>query len=176
MARSTLSHWFRGLAVAAAVLISPLAAWAGVNVNTASTGELESLPGIGPSKAAAIVAYRTENGPFASVDALQNVPGIGAKTVDSLRSEAEVGDGKTVAKGAPASSSGGAPAGNAVNINTASASQLDALPGIGPSKAAAIVADRDAKGPFDSCDELSRVTGVGAKTVANIKPVCKTKD
>jgi len=168
---------FAGLALSLAVALAPLSAWAGINVNTASAAELESLPGIGPSKAAAIVQYRTDNGPFTSVDALTNVPGIGAKTVESLRSEAEVGDGSTVAKGAPSSSgSASSSASNAVNINTASAGQLDSLPGIGPSKAAAIVADRDANGPFSSCDELSRVTGVGAKTVATLKPSCKTSD
>jgi competence protein ComEA len=177
--RLSSSALMRGLALAAVVCVAPLAAMAGVNVNTAPAGELESLPGIGPSKAAAIIQYRTDNGPFASVDELQKVPGIGAKTVASLRAEAEVGDGQTVAKGAPASggsSSSAAPSGNAVNINSANAAQLDALPGIGPSKAAAIIADRDAKGAFSSCDELSRVTGVGAKTVAQIKPVCKTAD
>jgi competence protein ComEA len=63
-----------------------------------------------------------------------------------------------------------------VNVNTAPAGELESLPGIGPSKAAAIIADRDATGTFASCDELSRVTGVGAKTVAQIKPVCKTAD
>lgn len=167
-----------GLALSLLVTLAPLTSWAGVNVNTASTSELESLPGIGPSKAAAIVAHRTDNGPFTSVDALTSVPGIGAKTVESLRSEAEVGDGTTVTKGAgsSAASDGGTSSASAVNINTASAGQLDSLPGIGPSKAAAIVADRDSKGTFASCDELSRVTGVGAKTVAQIKPVCKTSD
>ena len=164
-----------GLALSLAVAIAPLSAWAGINVNTASTGELTALPGIGPSKAAAIVQYRTDNGPFVSVDSLTSVPGIGAKTVESLRADAEVGDGTTVSKGSPRTDSA-TPSASAVNINTASAAQLDTLPGIGPSKAAAIVADRDANGSFSSCDELSRVTGVGAKTVANIRPTCKTAD
>ena len=178
--RSTCGTWFRRFALAAAMCFLPMVsatpAWAGVNVNTAPASELESLPGIGPSKAAAIVAYRTEHGAFTSIDSLQAVPGIGAKTVESLRADAEVGDGTSVSKGAATSSSGGAPSANAVNINTASASQLDAMPGIGPSKAAAIVADRDAKGTFASCDELTRVTGVGAKTVSNLRSMCKTTD
>lgn len=175
LVRSSLG-WLRRLALASAVVLAPLAAWAGVNVNTAPASELETLPGIGPSKAAAIISYRTDNGPFTSVDQLQSVPGIGAKTVESLRGEAEVGDGATVAKGAPAAkgSSGGGATGPTVDINTASAAQLDSLPGIGPSKAAAIVADRDAQGPFASCDALTRVTGVGAKTVAQLKPQCST--
>ena len=178
--RSRSSSWLRGLALAVALcvvcLFTAAPAWAGVNINTASTAELQSLTGIGPSKAAAIVAYRTENGAFATIDSLQAVPGIGVKTVESVRPDAEVGDGSTVVKGQTAASSGGAPAGNAVNINTASASQLDIMPGIGPSKAAAIIADRDAKGPFSSCEELSRVTGVGSKTVSQLKSMCKTAD
>ncbi len=160
----------------------PLAAWAGVNVNTASGKELESLPGIGPSKAAAIIQYRTDNGPFHTVDELSKVPGIGAKTVEALRAEAEVGDGTTVTKGAPstgASSTGAsskAASGAAVNVNSAGLSELQSLPGIGPSKAQAILDDRTAKGPFSSCEELSRVTGVGPKTVETLKPMCKTSD
>ena len=165
-----------GLALSMALALAPPGAWAGVNVNTASAAELESLPGIGPSKAGAIVQYRTEHGAFSSVDALTGVPGIGAKTVEALRAEAEVGDGSTVSKGSPSAGGSASSGGAAVNVNTATAAQLDALPGIGPSKAAAIVADRDANGPFGSCDELSRVTGVGAKTVATLKPTCKTTD
>lgn len=168
-----LAHLFRAAALVVA-LAAPLAAWAGVDVNTAPASELETLPGIGPSKAAAIVAYRTEHGAFSSADELQNVPGIGAKTVAGLRDEVEI-NGSEVVKGAPAPPKSSAPTGPVININTADAGQLDALPGIGPSKATAIVADRDANGAFSSCNELSRVTGVGAKTVEKILPVCTTE-
>jgi competence protein ComEA len=155
-------------------LFLALPAWAGININTASAEELTSLPGIGPSKAAAIVDHRRQNGPFASVDQIVSVSGIGAKTLASIRSQIEVGDGRTVEVGAVPGAPP-APSGPTVNINTAAAAELDALPGIGPSKAAAIVADRDANGPFGSCGELSRVQGVGAKTVANIGTQCAVK-
>jgi len=56
-----------------------------IDLNAASQEALESLPGIGPSKASDILAYREEHGPFASVDDLVNVPGIGASTVETLR-------------------------------------------------------------------------------------------
>lgn len=55
-----------------------------VNLNTADASELETLPGLGPELAARIVEWRTENGPFASVDDLLKVTGIGAKTVSGL--------------------------------------------------------------------------------------------
>lgn len=56
-----------------------------IDLNTATTSELEILPEIGPSLAAAIVSYRNENGPFDSVEALDNVPGIGPKTLEAIR-------------------------------------------------------------------------------------------
>ncbi len=56
-----------------------------LNLNTATLEELESLPGIGPSKAADILAYRDQHGLFTALEDLVNVPGIGEATVDSLR-------------------------------------------------------------------------------------------
>lgn len=57
-----------------------------INVNTATAAELQALPGIGPKKAAAIVDYRSANGPFKRVDDLVEVKGIGPKTLSKLRS------------------------------------------------------------------------------------------
>lgn len=56
-----------------------------VHINVAAREELETLPGIGPKLAQAIIDYRTENGPFQRVEELDNVPGIGPATVDTLR-------------------------------------------------------------------------------------------
>lgn len=56
-----------------------------VNVNKGSAEQLETIPGIGPSKAKAIIDYREENGPFSDVNDLMNVPGIGTKTVEQLK-------------------------------------------------------------------------------------------
>ena len=56
-----------------------------LNINTASTEELQTLPNIGETTAQRIVDYRTQHGNFTSVDALQNVKGIGAKTLEKLR-------------------------------------------------------------------------------------------
>jgi len=56
-----------------------------VNPNTADVEELMRLPGIGPTRAQDIVAYREEHGPFRSVDEVQNVAGIGPKTFAKIR-------------------------------------------------------------------------------------------
>lgn len=61
------------------------AAQAPVNVNQATAKQLESLPGVGKVTAESIVAYRTQKGPFASVDDLGKVKGIGPKTLEKLR-------------------------------------------------------------------------------------------
>ena len=57
-----------------------------VNINTADTATLaNSLEGIGPTKAAAIVAYRENYGEFQSIDELEEVPGIGQRTIEQNR-------------------------------------------------------------------------------------------
>lgn len=62
-----------------------------VNINTATAAELEALPGIGPSTAAKIIAYREEHGPFAAVEALLEVPGIGDAKLAAIRDLIAVG-------------------------------------------------------------------------------------
>ena len=70
-----------------------------VNINTASSDELELLPGVGPAKAARIVAYRQQH-PFRTVDELARVKGIGPKTVTRLRANLVV-RGPTTAQERP---------------------------------------------------------------------------
>lgn len=156
------------------LFLSP--AFAGVNVNSASSAELETLPGIGPSKASAIIEYRTANGPFGSLTDLDAVPGIGPATLENISALVEFGEEGEAAASARSEEPPPAPqASGAVNVNTASASQLQALPGIGPSKAQAIVDDRAANGAYGSCSELTRVKGIGDATVATIGSACTTE-
>lgn len=63
-----------------------------LNLNTASQTELTRLPGIGETKAAAIVAWRQEYGSFQTVEDLVAVDGIGEKTLESLRPYVTVGE------------------------------------------------------------------------------------
>ena len=62
-------------------------AFAAVNINTATEAELETLNGIGPAKAKAIVDYRKKQGGFKSIDELENVEGIGSKTLSNLHKD-----------------------------------------------------------------------------------------
>ncbi len=64
---------------------------ASVDLNRASQAELESLPGIGPAKAEAILAYRRQHGPFRRIEDLQRVSGFGPATVNRLRPDLRVG-------------------------------------------------------------------------------------
>ena len=68
-----------------------------------------------------------------------------------------------------ASAQGAATADGPVDINRASESDLDALPGVGPSTARAIVEDRDANGPFSTIEDLMRVSGIGEKKFEKLK-------
>ncbi|MEN8701062.1 helix-hairpin-helix domain-containing protein [Bacillus infantis] len=57
-----------------------------VNINSAGSEELQDIPGIGPSKAAAIIEYRETEGPFQSLEDLMQISGIGEKTFEKLKS------------------------------------------------------------------------------------------
>lgn len=75
----------------------------------------------------------------------------------------------------PAERSGFAPvpkveAGMTIDLNTATAEQLQLLPGIGPSRAAAIIENRTAMGPFRTVEDLARVRGIGPATVEGVRP------
>jgi competence protein ComEA len=63
---------------------------AAVDLNAASQAQLETVNGIGPAKAAAIVEYRKHNGPFKKVDDLKQVNGFGDKTLEKVRKELTV--------------------------------------------------------------------------------------
>lgn len=56
-----------------------------ININTATTEQLETLVGIGSTKAAAIVKYRDEHGPFKSTEEIMQVAGIGQATYDNIK-------------------------------------------------------------------------------------------
>lgn len=76
-----------------------------IDINTADDAALETLPGIGPTKATAVVAYRTEHGPFARTQDIENVSGIGPATYANIASLITVGAPAVSALSSPAASS-----------------------------------------------------------------------
>ena len=63
-----------------------------------------------------------------------------------------------------------------VDVNAATVAALEALPGVGPARAAAIVEEREAAGPFASVDDLARVRGIGPATVDALRPFVRVTD
>jgi competence protein ComEA len=79
--------------------------------------------------------------------------------------EPPVGVSGTAASSAPAVGQGGG--GGLINLNNATATDLETLPGIGPSKAAAIIANR----PYSTVDDLDKVPGIGPSTLEQLRPL-----
>jgi competence protein ComEA len=104
----------------------------------------------------------------------------GGADPNTLNLAAPVLDGDRVAVpliGEPAYQGGGqthagtAAASGPLDLNRATVDELDALPGVGPATAAAIVAHREANGPFASVDELEAVRGIGPAKLETIRPL-----
>ena len=75
------------------------------------------------------------------------------------------------AGGSGSGSVDGSPTSGPVDLNTATETQLETLPGIGPSFAAAIIRERERRGGFTSVDQLRDVRGIGEKRFAELKPL-----
>lgn len=86
------------VAIASSLLFS-IPALAAVDLNKASQAELETLNGVGPKKAQAIIEYRKKHGEFKSVEDLEKVPGFGKKSVDAVKKDITVGNPKAAAAG-----------------------------------------------------------------------------
>jgi competence protein ComEA len=155
-----------------------------IDLNRASRAELRQLPGVGPALADRIEAHRKERGGFASVEELDQVPGIGAGRLARLRpwlkvSEpagpdddatftTPVGLGPPSPAPRPPSKKAAALTGP-IDINRAPVEELQKLPGIGPKLSQAIVEERE-RAPFASVDDLRRVRGIGGKTLERLRP------
>ena len=103
-------------------------------------------------------------------DALRAAGGVlpGAST-DALNLAAKLQDGQQVLVGAPAAAAPGSAAGGLLDLNAATAQDLDALPGVGPVLADRIVAWRTEHGRFGSVDQLREVSGIGEAKYQTLK-------
>lgn len=63
-----------------------------ININAASVEELDTLPNIGPARAADIISYREENGGFQTIEEVKNIKGIGDKSFEDLKDLITVGE------------------------------------------------------------------------------------
>lgn len=149
-----------------------------LDLNRASRADLLLLPGIGEQMAQRIEDHRNRNGPFASLDELRKIPGLGPATLDRLRPWLTVGPPHAAAaeKEAPTLvvPPADAPAktripSEPIDLNTASIDELRRLPGIGPKLSQRIVETRSRK-PFAAVDDLRRVPGIGPKTLEKVRP------
>ena len=77
--------------------------------------------------------------------------------------------------GAAAPAPGGGAGGGALDLNTATAAELETLPGVGPVMAAAILAWREENGRFTAVEELQEVSGIGPKTFEKLKPLVRVQ-
>ena len=168
----------------------PFAAGETIDPNVAGEEELDRLPGVGASKALRIVQDRDEKGPFASVEELARVPGLGPRSVEKLRPYLQIRSAAGATPSRVAVPAGPSPrgrvpradspvksgvAGARINLNRATAEELQALPGIGAVIAERIVAFRGEHGGFGKPEELMEVSGVGARTFARIAPLVTTR-
>lgn len=143
------------MAEAAAAL--PLLPGETIDLNTADVISLRRLPGVGRSRAAAIVEDRAAHGPFRSTRDLVRVPGVGEGLVRSIKDYAKT----TYVAGSPVDNR----AEGRLDLNRAQIKELEQITGIGPALAARIVAARTARGRFRGLDELLEIPGIGPKTL-----------
>ena len=73
-----------------AFLLLASIAFGAVNINKANSAQLQTVSGIGPTKATAIIKYRKEHGAFKTVDELVHVKGIGPKTLQKIKKQLSV--------------------------------------------------------------------------------------
>jgi competence protein ComEA len=154
-----------------------------VDLNEARRAELLQLPGIGPSLADRIEAYRQQTGGFQSVEDLLKVKGIGPATMERVRPFVGVKNAQPSAGPEPVAKSGKsstsastklASLADPIDINEATLTELQKLPGIGPKMSQRIVDERERR-PFASVSELRRVAGIGPKTFERLKPLVTVK-
>jgi competence protein ComEA len=143
---------------AASAADRPLQPGERINPNTASPRDLARLPGIGMRLAKDITADRELRGSFGSLADLDRVDGIGPGMLRRIEPFLVVPQGVVATEAL-------------VDLNRAGPEELDRLPGVGPSRARAIVVFRERFGRFADPAELDRVPGIGPGLALRLRPL-----
>ena len=139
----------------------PLAQGEQIDVDRAPVAELARLPKVGPRLARTIVADREAHGPFGSLAGLDRVAGIGPGLLKTISPHvAFTGTGR------PPSTP---PTAALLDLNSATVEELDALPGIGPARAKAIVRFREEHGRLGGVEDLAGVPGMGGSLLTRLR-------
>ena len=174
-----------------------------IDLNHADRAQLLQLPGVGETTAARIEEYRRSHNGFQSVEDLRQVRGVGPALVERLRplldvepyngaeNDADAGpparpipevrkdpppkNDKAVIRKPAAGVKKGDGLTTPIDVNHASAPELQRLPGIGPALSSRILQAREQQ-PFQSVDDLRRVPGIGAKTLDRLRPFVTVGD
>lgn len=174
------------------------AAAARIDLNRADRAQLLQLPGVGDITAQRIEEYRQSHHGFQSVEELRRVHGVGPALLERLRPLVEVEpsppaeeeteavppapDGRK--KAAPKAEAARKVIGSGkkeenlaapIDVNRASAAELQQLPGIGPALSGRILQARERQ-PFRTVEELRRVPGIGPKTLEHLRPFVVVND
>lgn len=168
----------------------PLAPGERIDPNRAPEEEIDRLPGLGPGAARALVAARAAEGPFRTPEDLLRVRGIGPATLARVRDHLDLSDpppraarrvgsvgppaagrGTPLTAAVPGPRAGAeAPRAGPLDLNRATAAQLESLPGIGPALAARILEARARRGGFGRAEDLLEVRGIGPATLERLRP------
>jgi competence protein ComEA len=132
-----------------------------IDVNTATAEELESLDGVGAATAKKII----DNRPYAEVSDLSKA-GLSQSRIDKLEPLVTVG-GTAVSAGKNKARSNETESAGKVDLNSATAEELDALPGVGKATAEKIISGR----PYKSIDDFASRSGLRASEVEKLTPL-----
>ena len=160
-------------AVALMVLVVAGAGWAALSSMRAPAFEVHADEAAAPSSSEP-EAVEAKAQVYVYVTGAVANPGVysldeGLRVCDAVEAAGgltEDADASTVNLG---SADGAAVASSLVNINTADASALETLSGVGSATAQAIISDREQNGPFSTIEDLMRVDGIGEKKFAKLK-------